>query len=218
MLPDRATCPQQRDRLVGVQNPVVLKRKIRLPMGVQMAPGLWGRVHARHIAMGKDCQHSGSLLHLGCVDRGRPPIRNRALDDNAVNGALDRNVGRIVCSATHFEASVDSGDWLSDGVHTRAPAVSSARSATRWASSILNPFCASGRASANDVAIAVLSASVLSSDMPRNADSAAFRRHGLCATPPIASRADSMRPSRTATAAAADTSANSYDWRSRSLK
>ena len=58
-------------------------------------------------------------------------------------------------------------------------------------------------------AIAALSASVSSSDTPRNAASAAARRQGLCATPPIASRAELMRLPSTATAAAAETRANS---------
>ena len=39
--------------------------------------------------------------------------------------------------------------------------------------------------------------------------SAAASRHGLCATPPMASRAERMRLPSVASAAAADTSANS---------
>jgi len=43
----------------------------------------------------------------------------------------------------------------------------------------------------------------------RSAASAARRRQGLCATPPTASRAERMRLPSVATAAAAETSANS---------
>ena len=61
----------------------------------------------------------------------------------------------------------------------------------------------------NDVAIADLSPSMSSNETPRSAVSAAVSRHGLWATPPIASRAERMRLPSVATAAATDTSANS---------
>ena len=106
-------------------------------------------------------------------------------------------------------AAVDARDRLSDSVHVRAPAVCKARSVARCVSSILKPLWASGRASANDLAIADFSESLSSSEAPRSAASAAVRRHGLCATPPTARRADSILLPLIDTAAATDTSANS---------
>src|SRR6266567_3272785 len=207
----------QSDRLVGVENPVVLQRKIGLPVRMQVAPGPRRRVHAWHVAMREHRQHSGGLFGYRSIDGDRPAVRNRTLDDYAIDQVSYWNICRVACGAGHFEAPIDSGKWLSNGVHARAPAVSSARSATRCASSILNALCASGRASVNEAAIAVISASVSSRDTPRKADSAAVRRQGLCATPPKAIRAEPIRLRSATTAAAVETSANSYDWRSRSF-
>jgi hypothetical protein len=53
-----------------------------------------------------------------------------------------------------------------------------------------------------DAVIADVSAPVSSSETPRSAVSAAVRRQGLCATPPIASRAERMRLPSVAIAAA----------------
>ena len=61
----------------------------------------------------------------------------------------------------------------------------------------------------NDAAIADLSPSMSSNEIPRRLLSAAVSRHGLWATPPIARRTERMRLPSVASAAAADTSANS---------
>src|SRR5258708_1743542 len=164
----------QSDRLVGVENPVVLQRKIGLPVRMQMAPGLRRRVHAWHVAMREHRQHSGGLFGFRSIDGDRPAIRNRTLDDYATDHVSDWNICGVPRGAGHFEAPIDSGKWLSNGVHALAPAVSSARSATRCASSILNALCASGRASVNEAAIDLISASVSSRVPLRKAVSAAM--------------------------------------------
>src|SRR5258708_26801199 len=194
---------------------VILKRQVGLPLRAQVAPGQ--RVHARHVFVGEHDKHAGCPFGGSGVDRHGPAIRDRAIDDCGVGYAFERNICRVACSSGHLEPAIDARDRLSDSVHARAPAVCNARRATRCASSTLKALWARGRASVNDAAIADLSPSMSSSEIPRNLVSAAVSRHGLCATPPMASRAARMRLPSVATPAAAETNANSDDARARTF-
>src|ERR1700730_5669557 len=195
--------------LTRVMNPVVLKWQIALSIRMQVTPRIWCRIHSRHVLMREHAQYAGRILGDAGVNRYCAAVRNRAVDDCGVHRARERNIGRVACAAGHLERAVAAGDRLSDGVHSRAPAICNARSATRWASSTLKELWASGRASVNEAVIADLRASMSSSDAPRSSVSAVVSRQGLCAPPPMASRAERMRLPSAATAAAAETSANS---------
>src|SRR5882672_697811 len=127
-------------------------------MRTKVTPRFWRWVHAWHVVMGEHCQDAGGFFGGGGVDRQSPAIRYSAGDDRTVQSACEPNISRIARRACYFDPPIDAGDWLSDGVHARAPAIFSARSAARCASSTLKALWASGRASVNDVAIAALSA------------------------------------------------------------
>src|SRR5215471_13989820 len=166
-----------------------------------MVPRVGRRVHPRQIAVSKDRQHA-CLFRCARVDRFDAPICDRALNNYRAYGARTANVGRVCGATADFKVTICAWDRLSDGAHARPPAIVSARRATRWASSTLNPLCPSGRASLNEAAMPILSVPISSSLAPRSAASADVSRHGLWATPPSASRTERMRPRSTATAAA----------------
>ena len=66
------------------------------------------------------------------------------MHDGAVHGAGEKDVGGVSGGTGDLETTVITRDWLSDGGHARAPAVCSARRATRCASSILKALWVSG--------------------------------------------------------------------------
>ena len=96
----------QRDRLAGVVDLVVLQRQIALPVRMEVAPGLWRRVHARHVAMGKYRQHAGRIRRGRRVDRHCPAVCYRTVDDRSMHRACDRNIGRVARAAGHLERSI----------------------------------------------------------------------------------------------------------------
>src|SRR5262249_39171975 len=198
----------ERHRLAGIVDPIVLKRQKALSRRTVFVPWLGCRGHPRQISVSEDRQHA-CLFRCAGVDRFDAPICDRALNNYRAYGARTANVGRVCGATADFKVTICAWDRLSDGAHARPPAIVSARRATRWASSTLNPLCPSGRASLNEAAMAILSVPISSSLAPRSAASADVSRHGLWATPPNASRTERMRPWSTATAAAAETSANS---------
>src|SRR5271169_6555477 len=115
-------------------------------MWMQVAPRLRRRVHAWHVAVSEDPEHARGTFGGAGVDRNGATVGDCAVDDRGVRGILDGDVGRIWRPARHLQPAIRARDRLSDGVHARSPAVSSARKATRWASSTLKPLWARGRA------------------------------------------------------------------------
>ena len=97
----------QRNRLAGIVDPLILKRQIRLPMRVKVAPGLWRRVHARHASMGEHRQHARHLFGDGSVDRHRPAVRDGAGNDRGVRRVCERNIRRVARGAGHLEPPVE---------------------------------------------------------------------------------------------------------------
>src|SRR4051794_20664022 len=81
-----------------------------------------------------------------------------------------------------------------------------ARATTRPASSILNVLWPKPAAPLKTAAAARRNASSVGG-WPRRETSASATRHGLCATPPIASLASAIRPPSKSSAAATETSA-----------
>src|SRR3989442_5402362 len=129
---------QQGDWLARVVDLVVLKRQVGLPVRMQVAPGLWRWVHARHGAIGEHPEYAGRFFGGRGIDRDRPAVRDGALDDRGVGRVGEWNIRRVARRTGDFEPSVEACEGLSDGVHPRAPALSSSRRATRWWSSTLN--------------------------------------------------------------------------------
>src|SRR6266446_444672 len=93
----------ERDRLTGVVDLVVLQHQIGLPLRMEVAPGQGRRVHARHVAMGEHRQYARRLFGRGSIDRHRPAVRDGAMDDRGVDRAIERNVCRVMRAARHLE-------------------------------------------------------------------------------------------------------------------
>src|SRR5262249_28805349 len=146
-----------------------------------MVPGVGCRVHPRQFAVSEDRQHA-CLFRCARVDRFDAPICDRALNNYRAYGARTAKVGRVCGATADLKVTICAWDRLSDGAHARPPAICSARTATRWASSTLNPLCASGRASLNEAAMPDLSWPLSSSFTPRSAPSAKVSRHASCET------------------------------------
>ncbi len=75
-----------------------------------------------------------------------------------------------------------------------------------------------GRASASSTWAACAKARRSATSSPTRKSSTRRARHGLVAAPPSATRMSAILPSTTDSAAATDTSANSYDARSRTFR
>src|SRR5215472_759375 len=88
----------------------------------------------------EDSQHA-CLFRCARVDRFDAPICDRALNNYRAYGARTVNIGRVCGATADLKVTICAWDRLSDGAHARPPAICSARTATRWASSTLNPLC-----------------------------------------------------------------------------
>src|SRR5438876_11077294 len=109
-------------------------------MWMEMAPWLWGGIHARHVAIREDGKHAWRSFGRSGVDRRGSTVRDRAVNDSRMCEVFDRNVRRVARCAGYLKPAVDARERLSNCTHTRAPATSSARNTTRCASSILKAF------------------------------------------------------------------------------
>src|SRR5690242_10770929 len=96
----------QSDGLVSVEDLVILQRKIRLPVRMQVTPRFWCGVHAWQVAMREYPEHAGSLFSCRRIDRERPAVCNRTLDDYAIDDVCYGNICRIASAARRFEAPI----------------------------------------------------------------------------------------------------------------
>src|SRR5207249_11582360 len=139
--------------------------------------------------------------------------------DSAMHLARHVELGGVGGAAGDLLAAVDAADGLSDesGGHARAPAVSTARTMARCISSILKSLCP--RPCAPSAASAAAERSAAGSRLaPARAASTCRTRQGLVPTPPRAMRAFRMRAPFISSATAAETTANSKDALSRTLR
>ena len=60
--------------------------------------------------MGEDRKHARCVLGGSGVDRYSAAIRDRAVDDRGMGGALDGDVCRILGRSRHLERTIDPGD------------------------------------------------------------------------------------------------------------
>ncbi len=143
-----------RDRLAGVVNHVILHREERLAGRRAAHQGRDQRhlVHLRHVPVGQDPGYALGALGLLGVDRSDPAARHRGADDLGVGQARQRDLTRVPCGSGDFRRAVDPADLLPDSpAHRASPFVSvtSARTIARRASSTLNAFSGLGAAAAS---------------------------------------------------------------------
>src|SRR5256886_4912897 len=173
----------------------------------------------RRVAVRHDGDDTGRSFRCRTVDGCNAAIGDRTPHDGAVRQTWYVELGSVRGAARDLLAAVDAADWLSDncGGHARAPAVSTARTRTRCMSSILKLLCP--RPCAPSAASPAAGRSTAGSRLaPASAASTRGTRHGLVPTPPRATRACRMRPPSISSATAADTTANSNEARSRTLR
>src|SRR5262249_28974062 len=139
-------------------------------------------------------------------------------DERRMEHAVVRGLAGVAGGAGHLERRLEArrGPGFGRG-HAAPPTSSSARRTLRRRSSSLNPLWLSGRAPSPARLAAARKASSLA-PAPTSAASAAPSRHGLVPTPPAARRAAAITPSSTCSAAATETTANSNEARSRTLR
>src|SRR6185437_8568815 len=211
-----------RDRLPGVVDYIVLHREERLARcrAAQQRGDQRHPVHLRGVVVGEDPGHPASALGLCDIDRGDPAAGYLGADDLGVGQVRRRDLAAVSRCAGDLSRALDPGHILADeSAHHASPSVSvlSARTMARCVSSTLNAFIGRGMASASSWRAASAKLAALAG-LPSSAVSARRARQGLVATPPSASRTSATVPSWIRTAAATDTSANSYDSRSRNFR
>src|SRR6185437_12575149 len=176
--------------------------------------------HARPVLVGEHVQHALGAQRRAGVDTGDAPFGDRRGDDGGVSETRRIGIAGVFGGSGDLGAAVDAGCGCADKGHGAhriflldcdcgAPAAAwlSARTMARRASSILNVLCSKPRASRRIASAARAKASRFAG-WPRSAASAAWSRHGLCATPPSASRASLIVSPSSSSAAATETSAN----------
>src|ERR687892_726213 len=173
----------------------------------------------RRVAVRQDSDDARCPFRRRAVDGSDAAVRHRAPHDCSVRQARHVELGGVGGAAGDLLAAVDAADRLSDesGGHARAPAISTARTMARCMSSILKSLCP--RPWAPSAASAAAGRSAAGSRLaPASAVSTRETRQGLVPTPPRATRACRMRRPSASSATAADTTANSKEARSRTLR
>src|SRR5437899_12631779 len=187
---------------------------VRIDDGLVLAIGELRRVAMRH-----DDEDAGCAFCRNGVDGSDAAFRHRAAHDRTIHMARYVELRGVACAPGDLLSAVDAADRLPDesGCHARAPAVSTARTMARCMSSILKSLCPRPCAPCAASAAARRSAAGSRSD-PASAASTRGTRHGLVPTPPSATRACRIRAPSMSSATAADTTANSNEARSRTLR
>src|SRR4029453_90406 len=163
--------------------------------------------------------HAHSVLSCGYVQRLHSPFGRRAGHDDCMSHIRQDVLGRLRGPTRYLKYPVPSNHWLADAllVHTLPPTSANARKTVRLRSSTLKAFWVRGCAP-SPARAAALSPAGLPTRWPTSAFSTSRSRHGTVPTPPAATRAARMTPPSTCSATAAETRANSYEARSRTLR
>src|SRR5207237_9830365 len=176
-----------RDLLAVVVHDVVLQERERTSRGRldRRLATLW---QLRRVEVRDYEQHAWRLLRPARIERDDGAFGDRALHDHGVRETRQLKLCRVARLAGDLERPVGPIDGLGDDAHAMPPAVCTARTMARCASSTLNAMSRYGRAPSTAAAAAWRSTSAFSGCPARSA-SLCVARQGLCATPPSARRA-----------------------------
>src|ERR1043166_8513015 len=213
----------ERDWLEAEVDAVVVKRAERFAPGSDVVLiFVVRRRHFRPIGVGENGGDALDAQRVGKVAARDPPLGDGRRDHEPVREIGHVVLGGVFRRAGDLGASIDPRSRFAEraGGHgaylmrlsdcdcgVPAAAWASARTTPRRASAILKSLWPKPRASRRTTAAARAKVSRVAG-APASASSAARSRHGLCATPPSASRASLIVPPSISRPTATETSAN----------
>ena len=97
----------ERKRLPCIVDAIVLHGQIALAVRMQVAPRLGHRLHARHVSVREHGHYTRRAFGNRGIDGDRSPVRERAVDDRAVQCSGKRHVAGVLRSPRDLAAPIE---------------------------------------------------------------------------------------------------------------